>query len=129
MGSGGEQPGMFVERVHCSMFNVDVDVCVPLYSQESMMISTTPSLEVATLGRFEVRRNSYPLSGGNWSRRKVVDLFKLLLSAERHRFHREQIQEILWPTSSSEQAANSFGKTVAKTRYYPNITHVGARTS
>jgi DNA-binding SARP family transcriptional activator/tetratricopeptide (TPR) repeat protein len=77
-----------------------------------MMISTTPSLEVATLGRFEVRRNSYPLSGGNWSRRKVVDLFKLLLSAERHRFHREQIQEILWPTSSSEQAANSFGKTL-----------------
>src|ERR1700730_19296630 len=87
-------------------------MCVPLYSQESMMISRTPSLEVATLGRFEVRRNSYPLSGGNWSRRKVVDLFKLLLSAERHRFHREQIQEILWPTSSSEQAANSFGKTL-----------------
>src|ERR1700720_4473493 len=87
-------------------------MCVPLYSQESMMISTTPSLEVATLGRFEVRRNSYPLSGGNWSRRKVVDLFKLLLSAERHRFHREQIQELLWPASTSEQAANSFGKTL-----------------
>ena len=76
------------------------------------MIGITPYLEVATLGRFEVRRNSYPLSGGNWSRRKVVDLFKLLLSAERHRLHREQIQEILWPTSSSEQAANSFGKTL-----------------
>src|SRR5438270_10232365 len=77
-----------------------------------MMIGTTPSLEVATLGRFEVRRSADPLSGGNWSRRKVVDLFKLLLSAERHRLHREQIQEILWPTSSSEQAANSFGKTL-----------------
>src|SRR6266704_4226770 len=76
------------------------------------MIGPTPCLEVATLGRFELRRNSDPLSGGNWSRRKVVDLFKLLISAEQHRLHREQIQEILWPESSSEQAANSFGKTL-----------------
>src|SRR5436305_13574105 len=77
-----------------------------------MMIGTTPCIEVATLGRFELRRNADPLSGGNWSRRKVVDLFKLLISAEQHRLHREQIQEILWPTSPGEQAANSFGKTL-----------------
>jgi len=77
-----------------------------------MMIGSTPRLEVATLGRFELRRNSDPLNGGNWSRRKVVDLFKLLLSAEQHRLHREQIQEILWPTSPGEQAANSFSKTL-----------------
>jgi len=76
------------------------------------MIGTNPCLEVATLGRFAVRCNSDPLSGGNWSRRKVVDLFKLLLSAEQHRLHREQIQEILWPTSTGEQAANSFSKTL-----------------
>src|SRR5437879_8101270 len=76
------------------------------------MIGSTPRLEVATLGRFELRRNSDPLNGGNWGRRKVVDLFKLLLSAEQHRLHREQIQEILWPTSPSEQAANSFSKTL-----------------
>ena len=42
------------------------------------MIGTPPCLEVVTLGRFELRRNADPLSGGNWSRRKVVDLFKLL---------------------------------------------------
>jgi DNA-binding SARP family transcriptional activator len=76
------------------------------------MIGSPPRLEVATLGRFELRRNADPLSGGNWSRRKVVDLFKLLLSAEQHRLHREQIQEILWPTSAGEQAANSFSKTL-----------------
>jgi DNA-binding SARP family transcriptional activator len=76
------------------------------------MIGTTLQLDVATLGCFEIRRNSDPLRGGNWSRRKVVDLFKLLLSAERHRLHREQIQEILWPASPGEQAANSFGKTL-----------------
>src|SRR5437660_7950028 len=76
------------------------------------MISVTADLEIATLGRFEVRRNHDLLTGGNWSRRKVVDLFKLLLSAEQHRLHREQIQEILWPASSVEQAANSFGKTL-----------------
>src|SRR5215471_15301521 len=76
------------------------------------MIGTTPCLEVATLGRFAVRRNSDPLTGGNWNRRKVVDLFKLLLSTEQHRLHREQAQEILWPMSTLEQAANSFGKTL-----------------
>src|ERR1700693_4351137 len=77
-----------------------------------MMIDATTLLEVSTLGRFEVRRDHVPLSGGNWSRRKVNDLFKLLLSAEQHRLHREQIQDILWPSSTSEQAANSFGKTL-----------------
>ena len=76
------------------------------------MIDAITLLEVSTLGRFEVRRDHVPLSGGNWSRRKVNDLFKLLLSAEQHRLHREQIQEILWPNSTSEQAANSFGKTL-----------------
>src|SRR6266699_2448531 len=76
------------------------------------MISTSALLEVSTLGRFELHRDRSLLSGGNWNRRKVCDLFKLLLSAEQHRLHREQIQEILWPTSTSEQAANSFGKTL-----------------
>lgn len=76
------------------------------------MIDVTICLEVSTLGRFEVRRDHDHLTGGNWSRRKVVDLFKLLLSVEQHRLHREQVQEILWPTSPLEQAANSFGKTL-----------------
>src|SRR5256886_5268441 len=76
------------------------------------MISTSALLEVSTLGRFKLHRDRSILSGGNWNRRKVCDLFKLLLSAEQHRLHREQVQEILWPTSTSEQAANSFGKTL-----------------
>src|SRR5436305_10781147 len=76
------------------------------------MIDVITTLEVSTLGRFEVRRNHEQLSGGNWNRRKVVDLFKLLLSIEQHRLHREQVQEMLWPMSTLEQAANSFGKTL-----------------
>src|SRR5437660_11535038 len=80
--------------------------------RRSTMIGISTHLEVLTLGQFEVRREHVPLSGGNWSRRKVNDLFKLLLSAEQHHLHREQIQEILWPSSTSEQAANSFGKTL-----------------
>src|SRR5436853_1011315 len=76
------------------------------------MIGTRTSLEVSTLGRFEVRRGQEFLSGGNWNRRKVCELFKVLLSADQHRLHREQVQEILWPSSTSEQAANSFGKTL-----------------
>ncbi len=76
------------------------------------MLDVTTSLEVLTLGRFEVHRSQEQLTGGNWSRRKVVELFKLLLSIEQHRLHREQVQEILWPMSTLEQAANSFGKTL-----------------
>lgn len=76
------------------------------------MIDAPTSLEVTTLGRFEIRRQQDTLSGGNWNRRKVCDLFKLLVSAERHRLHREQVQEILWPESASGQAASSFGKTL-----------------
>lgn len=76
------------------------------------MIGTIPLLAVSTLGRFEIRRDTTPLVGGNWSRRKVCELFKLLLSAEQHRLHREQVQEMLWPSFTMEQAANSFGKTL-----------------
>lgn len=43
---------------------------------------------------------------------ELCELFKILLSAEQHRLHREQVQELLWPSSSREQAANSFGKTL-----------------
>src|SRR5947199_3706903 len=76
------------------------------------MIGTTTLLAVSTLGKFEIRRDAEWLTGGNWNRRKVCDLFKVLLSADQHRLHREQIQEMLWPTATIEQAANSFGKTL-----------------
>src|SRR5579859_4762965 len=69
-------------------------------------------LTVITLGRFAVYHDQQQLTGGNWNRRKVCSLFKLLVSAEQHRLHREQILEILWPSSTIEQAANSFGKTL-----------------
>src|SRR5579884_3058631 len=76
------------------------------------MIDAPVSLTVATLGRFEVRHHQDLLNGGSWNRRKVVELFKLLITAEQHRLHREQIQEMLWPSSASEQATSSFGKTL-----------------
>ena len=76
-------------------------------------MTDAPSLlTVTTLGRFAVYRDQQQFTGGNWNRRKVCGLFKLLISAEQHRLHREQIQEILWPSSANEQAANSFGKTL-----------------
>src|SRR5579864_61967 len=76
-------------------------------------MADAPSLlTVATLGRFAVYRDQQQFTGGNWNRRKVCSLFKLLVSAEQHRLHREQILEILWPSSTIEQAANSFGKTL-----------------
>src|SRR5450432_2119655 len=76
------------------------------------MTNAPTLLMVTTLGRFAVYRDQQQLNGGNWNRRKVLGLFKLLVSAEQHSLHREQIQEILWPSSTSEQANNSFGKTL-----------------
>jgi DNA-binding SARP family transcriptional activator/tetratricopeptide (TPR) repeat protein len=76
------------------------------------MIRAPVSLKVITLGRFAILRDQNLLSGGNWKHRRVRELFKLLLSAEQHRLHREQVQELLWPSFSIEQAANSFGKTL-----------------
>src|SRR5581483_4303551 len=78
----------------------------------SKMTNAPTLLTVTTLGRFAVYHGEQQLSGGNWKRRKVSGLFKLLISADQHRLHREQIQEILWPSSTSEQAANSFGTTL-----------------
>jgi predicted ATPase/DNA-binding SARP family transcriptional activator len=76
------------------------------------MVREAAFLKVTTLGRFSVLRDQDRLSGGHWNRRRVCELFKILLSAEQHRLHREQVQELLWPSSSREQAANSFGKTL-----------------
>ncbi len=76
------------------------------------MVAALDCLNVTTLGCFSVKRNQVVLSGGNWNRRRVCELFKILLSAEQHRLHREQVQELLWPDFSTEQAANSFGKTL-----------------
>lgn len=76
------------------------------------MISSSVSLKVVTLGQFSLMRNEEVVSGGNWKQRRVRELFKVLLAAEQHRLHREQVQELLWPSSTLEQAANSFGKTL-----------------
>ncbi len=76
------------------------------------MPEVSVSLTITTLGRFSIQRDQDLLSGGNWNSRRVRELFKLLLSAEQHRLHREQVQELLWPSSSIDQAANSFGKTL-----------------
>lgn len=81
------------------------------------MTNAPTFLTVTTLGRFAVYRDQQQLSGGNWKRRKVSGLFKLLISADQHRLHREQIQEILWPSSTGEQAANSFGTTLYLLRH------------
>src|SRR6266566_1396266 len=57
------------------------------------MMGGSVSLIVTTLGRFSILRDQDLLSGGNWNRRRVCELFKLLLSAEQHRMHSGPIKE------------------------------------
>ncbi len=71
-----------------------------------------PCLRVRTLGDFMVWRGAEPVPAGRWRRRKVADLFKLLLGAPAHRLHREHISDQLWPEAGPEAGANSLRSTV-----------------
>jgi DNA-binding SARP family transcriptional activator len=68
------------------------------------------------LGGFRVERVGVarPLAG--WQRRSAKTLAKLLATHPRHRLHREQILELLWPDVELESAINSFGKAMHAAR-------------
>jgi DNA-binding SARP family transcriptional activator len=73
-------------------------------------------LRIELLGSFRVERAGLarPISG--WQRRTAKTLTKLLATHPRHRLHREQVLEILWPDAGLESALNSFGKALHAAR-------------
>jgi len=52
----------------------------------------------------------------DWQRRTAKTLTKLLATNPRHRLHREQVLEILWPDVEIDSALNSFGKALHAAR-------------
>ena len=64
------------------------------------------------LGDFEVTVDDRPVSIDSWRSRRAADLVKLLALEPRHRLHREQVMEILWPDLDVDAAAANLRKAV-----------------
>jgi DNA-binding SARP family transcriptional activator/pimeloyl-ACP methyl ester carboxylesterase len=67
-------------------------------------------VDVRILGTFDVRVNGRPLSAGAWTQRRASDLLKLLALSPRHRLHREQVIDSLWPEFEREAGAANLHK-------------------
>lgn len=70
------------------------------------------SLEVHLLGPFRVLVDGEVLEERRWPRRKAKLLVKLLALQPHHRFHREQLMELLWPEQDPESSAKSIHWTI-----------------
>ncbi|HEX9549955.1 MAG TPA: BTAD domain-containing putative transcriptional regulator [Candidatus Limnocylindrales bacterium] len=56
-----------------------------------------PTIQVRTLGGFEVIRDGRPISTSAWGSKKARDLFKILLTRRGQHVPRERLEEVLWP--------------------------------
>jgi DNA-binding SARP family transcriptional activator len=63
------------------------------------------SIEIALLGKFEVRRDDRAVPASAWTRRHAAALVKLLALAPGSKLHREQVIDALWPDLSLDEAA------------------------
>jgi DNA-binding SARP family transcriptional activator len=68
------------------------------------------SYEIRLMGAFQVLVDGRPVR--DWPQRRAAELVKLLALADRHRLHREQVMEALWPDLAPEAAAANLRKAV-----------------
>ena len=64
------------------------------------------------LGGFHVASRGRAIPEEAWQRRKTAALFKLLALTPRHRLHREQVMDALWPELAPAAAAANLRKAV-----------------
>ena len=69
-------------------------------------------VRIELLGGFRVIADGRAVPEDVWRRRKVAALFKLLALAPRHRLHREQVMDALWPDLAPAAAAANLRKAV-----------------
>jgi DNA-binding SARP family transcriptional activator/pimeloyl-ACP methyl ester carboxylesterase len=67
-------------------------------------------MEIRLLGAFEVWVNRRRVPAQAWRRRRASDLVKLLALAPRHRLHREQVIDALWPDLPPEAGGANLRK-------------------
>ena len=64
------------------------------------------------LGQFRVRVDGRAVADAEWRRARSVALVKLLALAGRHRLHREQAMEALWPEMAPEASSANLRKAI-----------------
>jgi DNA-binding SARP family transcriptional activator/class 3 adenylate cyclase len=69
-------------------------------------------LRLWLLGGFRAEVGGQPVPERRWHRRKACSLVKLLALAPRHRLHREQLMDILWPDLRPDAAGANLRKAV-----------------
>lgn len=74
--------------------------------------SSPGRLHIRLLGDFTVSVDAQPVSKQHWRHRKAATLIKRLALAERHRLHREQVLDLLWPELDSPAASNNLHYTL-----------------
>jgi len=74
-------------------------------------------LRIELLGGFSVASRGRAIPEEVWQRRKTAALFKLLALAPRHRLHREQVMDALWPELPPAAAAANLRKAVYYARH------------
>ena len=69
------------------------------------------------LGDFSVWVGSRAVGEGAWRLRKAASLVKLLALAPRHRLHREQVMDLLWPDLGRRAASNNLRQALHTARH------------
>jgi DNA-binding SARP family transcriptional activator len=84
-------------------------------------------LRIWLLGEFRVEVDSRPVPDGSWRRNKAKAVVKLLALAPRHRLHREQLMDLLWPELAADAAAANLRKAVHFARQSLAPEHLALR--
>ena len=74
------------------------------------------SLQIRTLGRFEVLRNGIPIPEESWPRRRTKELLKVLLTAPGRFFTVDQLVDALLPTADVKTATHNIHARVSELR-------------
>jgi DNA-binding SARP family transcriptional activator len=77
-----------------------------------VLVTEMAELRIELLGGFHVVSGGRAIPEEVWQRRKTAALFKLLALAPRHRLHREQVMDALWPDLAPAAAAANLRKAV-----------------
>src|SRR5438093_9820697 len=65
---------------------------------------------IRLLGGFEVEIDGRPVPASAWRRRRAAEVVKVLALAPRHRLHREEIADALWPDLPPQAGAANLRK-------------------
>src|SRR5947208_2439935 len=82
------------------------------------------SLRIQLLGAFRVWVGPRAIPDSAWRRRKAANVVKLLALSSRHRMHREEVLETLWPELPPRAADNNLHRTLHLVRHTldPNLS-------